>query len=536
MSDITCPKCNSPNPSSARFCYKCGAQLGNSQSNVGNKKNFIKQAFRIFSALLLMMVVLALIAGAVLIFQGKKLSSLTIPEIQKTTSTASLLSNSATQSAEAQNLDTAIAAPLLSTQIPTPTAVNKIQQLVYIVDLIEGDQSTLTRIIEIKENGEDIHEIYNDNNGLSSVAGFLEFFPWMIGNVFSPDGKTIVVAENDGNLLLLNRETSSVISVDTQNKGLAGFGSFQGFSPNGKYFGFTDQDNNSNITIIIDLQGNVVNRFEDAIFGAFLSDSRHIAVAKKAEISDQGGLVEIGIIDIINGEYSYIAGRDENISPLLDIFSVLKMSPKGETIFYDSTNLMQVSTLGGLPSLVSENTGFLVFSPNEMTLAILDSNEVYLYNVIQDEISFVIDHAKNLNFSSDGKYIAYVTNEGMYEDLYISKIDGSEKTQITKNANCMKFSFSPDNDYVAYVDGRIDSYGGSLHIVDRDGSDSRILDDDVWSFRFTDDGTSIVYIKVNDQDISDLQSEIFRINITGNPKDHLVQADDGVFTFIWPAP
>jgi len=51
-----------------------------------------------------------------------------------------------------------------------------------------------------------------------------------------------------------------------------------------------------------------------------------------------------------------------------------------------------------------------------------------------------------------------------------------------------------------------------------------------------DGGKYIVYVKVTDLDRGNPESEIYRIRIDGQKKERLLDADDGLYTFIWPLP
>jgi tricorn protease-like protein len=415
------------------------------------------------------------------------------------------------------------------------------EQLVYGIQ--EDLQDNITVIMSVNENGKDNKEIYSDNDGFRSFAIALDYYPWRVNSVFSPDGNTIAVAENNGDLLLLDRDTTVPVSVDIQNKsGLVGLGYLQGFSPNGKYFGFTDLDGNTLVTMILDLQGNEIYSVEDRALGTFLPDNRHVVVFE----TDRENVSGLGILDFLSGEYTYLTSLEETDTTYTIWYSVASpvlVSPNGNTLYYvDGTNLMSIPTNGSSSSLVyesDEGINFMFFSPDERTMAIVDrdGNNLYLYDTRRDERSRVTNDVENIAFSPNGRYLAYVTNEGSSErDLYVSRSDGSDKVRIVRNANWLKFAFSPDNNYIAYIDGSSSQDGGSLYVVRRDGSDSIRLDTGVWSFRFVDNGRSIVYIKVNDLDRGNPESELYRIRINGRNKERILQADDGLFTFIWPVP
>jgi hypothetical protein len=413
------------------------------------------------------------------------------------------------------------------------------EQLVYGIQ--EDHQDNLTVIMSISENGKDNKEIYSENDGFNSTALYLDNYPWLKNNTFSPNGEIIAIVENEGGLLLLKRDSSLPVSIDIKDKNspVAG-GYLQSFSPNGEYFGFTDKENNSFITTFIDTQGNEIYSFEDKIFGAFLPDSRRVVVYE----TDREYVTGLGIVDILKGEYSYLTGLDEDETDYTiwhRATSALAISSNGETIYYcDGKNLMSIPTKGGSSSIIYESDEGIwgsIFSPNNRTLAIIDidGSNLYLYDTRRDDMLRITNDVQTIKFSPNGRYIAYLTYEGANEyDLYISKLDGSDKVRLARNSTWLKFEFSPDNKYIGYIDGNNIDDGGSLYVVRYDGSNPTRLDTGVWSFRFVDNGSSITYIKVNDLDRGNPESEIYRIRVNGRNKERLLQADDGLFTFIWP--
>ncbi len=413
-------------------------------------------------------------------------------------------------------------------------------QLVYMIQEDAGESATA--FMSIRENGKDNEEIYSENDGLQSAALYVDLFPWIAHTIFSPDGNTMAVGNSDGELLLLNRNSSEPVSIDMEDSGgFTGFGIANGFSPDGKYFGFTDVDNTSLVTRIIDLQGNEVASMDDSVFAGFFPDSQRAVVFESDQLQVEG----IGTLDIRSGEYNYLASIDAGDAAYSIWYSAgaTRISPDGRTIYYvDGKSLMSISSGGGASSTIyesDEGISYSYFSPDANKLAIVDTDgsTLYLYDVRRGEKLRITNDLEGLMFSPNGRYLAYTTNEGTSEkDLHISKSDGSDKIRIAKNANWFKFAFSPDGSQLAYIEGNSSQDGGSLYVVRLDGSKSVRLDTSVWSFRFIDNGRSIIYAKVGDMDRGNPESEIYRIRVTGRSKELLLQADDGLFTFIWPLP
>jgi len=120
--------------------------------------------------------------------------------------------------------------------------------------------------------------------------------------------------------------------------------------------------------------------------------------------------------------------------------------------------------------------------------------------------------------------------------LYTIKTDGSSRVRLAKDAQSFNFLFSPDKRRIAYIKFYTTEEGGDLYISNFNGKDMKRLDSGVWSFRFVDGGKYIVYVKVTDLDRGNPESEIYRIRIDGQKKERLLDADDGLYTFIWPLP
>jgi len=227
------------------------------------------------------------------------------------------------------------------------------------------------------------------------------------------------------------------------------------------------------------------------------------------------------------------------------------VSSDGKTIYYtDNTGLMALSVTGGSDSSVyeSELIDWAFFSPDGRMIAILDDKKdaLYLYDTKRKsttridkdvflDIDFDLTFNSTVSFSSDSKYLAYIVGPGDLE-LYVVKVDGSDRVRLAENAQAFRFAFSPDKQHIAYIKWDNTYKGGDLYITRLDGSESKRLETGVWSFRFIEGGKYIVYTKVEDLDRGAPESEIYRIRIDGQKKERLLDVDDGLFTFIWPVP
>lgn len=83
-------------------------------------------------------------------------------------------------------------------------------------------------------------------------------------------------------------------------------------------------------------------------------------------------------------------------------------------------------------------------------------------------------HERNVNWSPDGQYIAYVSDKSGEDEIYIQKQDGSaDPIQITKNADTYKYdmSWSPDSKKLLWADKLL-----RLQYVDIDSKEVTLVD------------------------------------------------------------
>jgi len=96
-------------------------------------------------------------------------------------------------------------------------------------------------------------------------------------------------------------------------------------------------------------------------------------------------------------------------------------------------------------------------------------------------------HERGSDWSSDGKWVAYISDESGETEIYIQKSDGSEKPiQLTKNGDTYKFGFwwSPDAKKIAFSDQKkrfyyVDVESKDLVLIDQ--SEDGEFNDYTWS-------------------------------------------------------
>jgi Tol biopolymer transport system component len=421
----------------------------------------------------------------------------------------------------------------------------------YIYAIQESSASEpFSAIMLTKGDGKSDIELAQDRDGYFPSTRYLG----LPQNVFSPTGKQFVLREKDaaGDLLLFSDDGS--IPVYLSDSSLPGL--HQGFSPDGKYFAYTDIDQaNSEFTVhIVDDSGNLVLSVERAMFGAFLPDSKKLVVL---EIDREHELFYSGLvlIDIARGDLTFLVSLDlEDLDSYQMIYLPPFVSPDGKQVYYFwGTDLMSVPITGGTARTVrrfdSENSRAF-FAPDKKNLVLLDvisgsreadlilhdpqsnqrvrvEKDVYIGDTMRS-----VYGEENIKFSPNNKYVAYLVYNNAKYDLYISNIESRQSTRLVSGSSWISFDFSPDNKRIAYIDGRSSTKGGSLFIIEFDGSDRKRLETDVWSFQFDSRGRNIYYFTVDDISRRRPEAEMFRIRIDGTKKDNIMPAEYGIMTFL----
>ena len=109
-------------------------------------------------------------------------------------------------------------------------------------------------------------------------------------------------------------------------------------------------------------------------------------------------------------------------------------------------------------------------------------------------------HERGSDWSSDGKWIAYISDETGEDELYIVKQDGSEKPiQLTKNGDTYKFGFwwSPDAKKIAFSDQK-----KRLYYIDIETKDLTLIDQsqdgEFHDYTWSPDSKWLAYAKPSD--------------------------------------
>jgi Tol biopolymer transport system component len=322
-----------------------------------------------------------------------------------------------------------------------------------------------------------------------------------------------------------------------------------GFSPDSRYFAYTSHDSRRTETTlhIVDQQGSEIMAVPDVVFSDFFPDSRRIL---GIQLDDEGLFDWLVWVDVASGQVNRITSLSDSsgwVRPLI-------AADGRKVYFYSDDELLVVEVGGGASQRVytfeSQNSATF-FSPAGSHLAIYDqfsnSDRVGELRLVTtaNKSSARIDRDVNLNlrsrahlaertvdFSANGRHIAYLTGDVGDLALYVNGLDGRDRKRISNGNYWLVFAFSPDSRQIAYVEGRDQNEPGSLYVSNIDGSNRQRLDTDVWSFRWSPDGRSLVYSKISGISRGRIESEIYRIRPDGQGQEIVLEGQRGLVTLL----
>jgi Tol biopolymer transport system component len=356
-------------------------------------------------------------------------------------------------------------------------------------------------------------------------------------NPLSPNGSFLsVIAQNkDKNweLNLLPTQAENNTPLLNHLMGSQPSLSISGFSPDSRYYVFTEQDPGSGLfTIqIYDLK---IKTLLPPKGGAFFADF----------FPGSSDLLTVGV-----GPTGTIAGVQRVSMPSRAEQSIYK-PPEGEQIGLllvspDQKNLLvynlatgkldQVpldgskrSTLyqfgGDIGAAFTPGAGYLVITDLAQSiqrLLVFDSKFREVYR--QDGIG-----SGSVAFSENGKAIAFMTGSPKDMSLNTLNLDPLAKpVTISDSGVFYQSRFSPDGSRIIFIEYKAaEEKTGELYTANVDGSGKKLLDAGVTSFTFGVNNT-LLYFKADTADAQNPKSSLYRIGLDGSAKTQVTQPEPG---------
>jgi Tol biopolymer transport system component len=369
----------------------------------------------------------------------------------------------------------------------------------------------------------------------------------------SPDRESLAISSGyDQSKILIFR--AGDLEPFYQIEGYPALGQFYSFSPDGKYFSFPSRDLQTSefVLNILDLKLGGIYQQTGLIYGIFLPSSDQAIGFRLSPTEEK--VISLEQIDFLHNQTTPLLDLDLSLDDITYIPPFL--SYDGSQVFY-----VHGDTLRSFSLQDGENTFIYNFETlydarafclyHSDKVAIIDGLDpdvanLYLYNLQNDHltkidrrVSTTVFHFDQRSFanvpsvalSPDGMRIAYAVGQIGEMELRIAELDGGEIITLSDKVHFISFKFSPDNKKIAYLEFVDSSEYGDLYVTDIHGEDRRLLENDVISFAFKANGSSIVYSKFEypEQDVS--QSSVYVIGVDGEGKEHLMD-QDGAFVFI----
>lgn len=260
---------------------------------------------------------------------------------------------------------------------------------------------------------------------------------------FSPDGKKIVLAPEDGNVMLVDADTGDIIQ---ELVGLASPVKEAVFSPNGKYI-VTDSKDKSvrmwdveNFQCIrqFNAQDGIVNQINFSPDGRFL-----VAVLNGKSI----------IVWEIESGQPLAVGNGHNGNGFRDSISSLAFSPDGKhsvsASWFDCTIRLWDLAPKGVRTIFREKERFITIPANNRGLIVScsDDNTIHIWEQISGHCIQTIDtHCPkicSISISNDGQYLAFTSDDCT---IHLWKVDAGQcfSTLIGHADVVTSIRFSPD--------------------------------------------------------------------------------------------
>jgi WD40 repeat protein len=356
-------------------------------------------------------------------------------------------------------------------------------------------------------------------------------------NPLSPDGAYLAVyAQNSEGIWELNilpTRSDSKEPLFSYPIGSQPSLSISGFSPDSRYYVFTEQDSGSGLfTVqIYDLKSKALLPPKGgAFFADFFPGSDDLLTVAVGPTGVIAGVQRVTLPSRVE-QSVYKPPEGEQIGLLL-------VSPDQKNLLvYDlaTRNLDRVSFGGGERTTLYQFSGDngAAFTPGAGYLALTDLSEGIQRMVVFDPDFREIYRqdgvgSGSLAYSQDGKSLAFMTGSPEKMNLNVLNLDPLAKpVKISDSGVFYSSEFSPDGNRIVFIEYKgPQEKTGELYIANRDGSGKKLLDTSVTSFIFGVNNT-LLYFKVDTADQKTPKSTLFRIGMDGSGKRDITQPEAG---------
>jgi WD40 repeat protein len=356
-------------------------------------------------------------------------------------------------------------------------------------------------------------------------------------NPLSPDGAFVAVyAQNSEGIWELNilpTRSDTKEPLFSYPMGSQPSLSISGFSPDSRYYVFTEQDPGSGLfTVqIYDLKSKaLLTPKGGALFADFFPGSDDLLTIAVGPTGAIAGVQRVTLPS--RGEQSvYKPPEGEQIGLLL-------VSPDQKNLLvYDlaTRNLDRVSLGGGERTTLYQFSGDIgtAFTPGAGDLALTDLSEGIQRMVVFDPDFREIYRqdgvgSGSLAYSPGGKSLAFMTGSPEKMNLNVLNLDPlAEPVKISDSGVFYSSEFSPDGNRIVFIEYKgPQEKTGELYIANLDGSGKKLLDAGVTSFIFGVNNT-LLYFKTDTSDQKTPKSTLFRIGLDGSGKRDVTQPEAG---------
>jgi len=356
-------------------------------------------------------------------------------------------------------------------------------------------------------------------------------------NPLSPDGAYVAVyaqnSEGTWELNILPTRSDTKEPLFSYPMGSQPSLSISGFSPDSRYYAFTEQDPGSGLfTVqIYDLKSKaLLTPKGGAFFADFFPGSDDLLTIAVGPTGAIAGIQRVTLPS--RGEQSiYKPPEGEQIGLLL-------ISPdQKELLVYDlaTHNLDRVNLGSGERTTLYQFSGDIgaAFTPGAGYLVLTDLSEGIQRLVVfdpdfreiyrQDSIG-----SGSLAYSPDGKSLAFLTGSPEKMSLNVLNLDPLEKpAKISDGGVFYTIEFSPNGSRIVFIEYKgPQEKTGELYVANPDGSGKQLLDAGVTSFNFGVNNT-LLFFKTDTVDPQSPKSTLFRVGLDGSSKREVTQPEAG---------